>query len=94
MYALADKWLRVRVGQDNLAVHDVLQGRPVPLADYMMELTGLDEGFVLFDLGALDQELEWSDSGEVEPGDYYYVRVTQLDGARAWSSPFWVGRNE
>ena len=24
-------------------------------------------------------------------GDYYYVRVTQLDGGRAWTSPFWVG---
>ena len=26
-----------------------------------------------------------------DAGDYYYVRVTQLDGARAWTSPFWVG---
>ena len=24
-------------------------------------------------------------------GDYYYLRVNQLDGARAWSSPWWVG---
>jgi len=24
-------------------------------------------------------------------GDYYYLRVTQLDGARAWSSSIWVG---
>jgi len=22
------------------------------------------------------------------PGDYVYLRVTQLDGGRAWSSPF------
>ena len=27
----------------------------------------------------------------VAPGDYYYVRVTQLDGGRAWSSPFFFG---
>jgi hypothetical protein len=36
----------------------------------------------------LDRELEWSDLGKLEPGDYVYVRVTQLDGGRAWSSPF------
>jgi hypothetical protein len=46
----------------------------------------------LVDLEApLDQTLEWSDLGAAAPGDYYYVRVTQIDGARAWSSPFWVG---
>ena len=26
--------------------------------------------------------------------DYYYVRVTQLDGGLAFSSPFWVGRKD
>jgi hypothetical protein len=36
----------------------------------------------------LDREFEWSDLGKVEPGDYVYLRVTQLDGGRAWSSPF------
>jgi hypothetical protein len=41
--------------------------------------------------GALDQGFTFTDMGEVHPGDYYYLRVTQLDGARAWSSPFWVG---
>jgi hypothetical protein len=40
---------------------------------------------------ALDREFEFTDMEEVAPGDYYYVRVTQLDGGRAWSSPFWVG---
>ena len=38
----------------------------------------------------LDQELSYTDlTGRA--GDYYYVRVTQLDGAHAWSSPFWIG---
>ncbi len=41
--------------------------------------------------GALDRNFAWSDLGEARDGDYYYVRVTQLDGAQAWSSPFWVG---
>ena len=48
--------------------------------------------FELVDVeGRMDQDLEWTDTGATAPGDYYYVRVTQLDGARAWSSPFWVG---
>jgi hypothetical protein len=41
--------------------------------------------------GALDRDVEFDDLGEARDGDYYYVRVTQLDGSQAWSSPFWVG---
>ena len=40
---------------------------------------------------ALDRDFEYTDMEGVRPGDYYYVRVTQLDSGRAWSSPFWVG---
>ncbi len=36
-------------------------------------------------------EIEFTDTGEMRPGDYYYVRADQLDGARAYSSPAWVG---
>ena len=40
----------------------------------------------------LDQTFEYTDTAPASGGgDYYYVRVTQIDGARAWSSPFWVG---
>ena len=39
----------------------------------------------------LDQSFEYTDLDAVAPGDYYYVRVTQLDGNQAFSSPFWVG---
>ena len=39
----------------------------------------------------LDQEFEFTDLDGIAPGDYYYVRVNQLDGGRAWSSPWWVG---
>lgn len=39
----------------------------------------------------LDGELDYADRSNPERGDYYYLRVTQLDGARAWSSPIWVG---
>jgi uncharacterized protein DUF3604 len=39
----------------------------------------------------LDRDFEFTDLENPAPGDYYYVRVTQLDSGRAWSSPFWVG---
>ena len=41
--------------------------------------------------GALDQEFRYTDQDDPKAGDYYYVRVRQVDGAMAWSSPFWVG---
>ena len=41
---------------------------------------------------ALDREFRYTDRGPAAPGDYYYVRVRQIDGAMAWSSPFWVGK--
>jgi hypothetical protein len=60
---------------------------------------------VVDDEAPLDRELEYVDLdaaggrsvsagvADTTPGtgDYYYVRVTQLDGGRAWTSPFWVG---
>ena len=42
------------------------------------------------DDGALDQDFVFTDTGDLKPDDYYYMRVRQLDGAIAWSSPFWV----
>ena len=31
----------------------------------------------------------FTDDGD--PGDWYYLRVEQVDGHFAWSSPWWVG---
>ena len=42
--------------------------------------------------GPLDQAFQFTDLESPGQGDYYYLRVTQLDGGRAWSSPFWVGK--
>ena len=39
----------------------------------------------------MDVQFDYTDSDSPEQGDYYYVRVTQLDGGMAWSSPIWVG---
>jgi len=41
--------------------------------------------------GAYDRQFEVVDRDLYGRGDYYYVRVKQLDGALAWSSPIWVG---
>ena len=35
-------------------------------------------------------QLEWEDKLRAQHGDFYYVRVTQRDGNRAWSSPIWL----
>ncbi|WP_157017985.1 DUF3604 domain-containing protein [Cryptosporangium arvum] len=42
----------------------------------------------LTSLGTREQRLHWTD--DVGDGAYYYVRVIQVDGEMAWSSPVWV----
>ncbi len=39
----------------------------------------------------MESEIDFLDTGALCPGDYYYVRIDQLDGARAYSLPVWVG---
>jgi hypothetical protein len=38
----------------------------------------------------MDARVEWIDERAVEGTDYYYVRVTTVDGEMAWASPIWV----
>lgn len=38
----------------------------------------------------LDYQEQFPDQGTSRPGDYYYLRVRQMDGAMAWSSPIWI----
>ena len=40
----------------------------------------------------LDFDVELTDESILSGANYYYVRVTQSDGHRAWSSPIWVDR--
>ena len=36
-------------------------------------------------------EIRWRDESPLTThGSYYYVRVVQADGQRAWSSPIWI----
>ncbi len=39
----------------------------------------------------LDRSFVFEDKVEAKAGDYYYLRVRQVDGGLAFSSPFWIG---
>lgn len=39
---------------------------------------------------AMDFEFAYEERTEPKPGDYYYLRVEQLDTNLAWSSPIWI----
>ena len=39
---------------------------------------------------AYELSMEYIDSGLLYHENYYYLRVTQVDGNMAWSSPIWV----
>ena len=43
-----------------------------------------------FEPGAGEAQLVWEDKEQARESDYYYVRVIQHDGNRAWSSPIWL----
>ncbi|MDQ1537020.1 MAG: hypothetical protein QOE58_1413, partial [Actinomycetota bacterium] len=45
----------------------------------------------LTSLGGTEQRLTWTD--DPDSSAYYYVRVIQIDGEMAWSSPVWVDRD-
>lgn len=40
------------------------------------------------------EKFEWKDESGGKPlpfwGEFYYIRVTQIDGEMAWSSPIWL----
>jgi len=40
--------------------------------------------------GPMDLEFSYRDLGPLRPGDYYRLRMEQLDGNKAWSSPVWI----
>ncbi|MEK7752783.1 MAG: hypothetical protein AAB654_12755 [Acidobacteriota bacterium] len=40
--------------------------------------------------GPADFDLNYQDRGPLKSGDYYYLRMEQLDTNKAWSSPVWI----
>jgi hypothetical protein len=81
--ALPAKKIQFRLG-------DLKEGKAVS----KRSIRGFDESVSLrllkYDL-ALDHEFEFIDTESPEQGDYYFIRVRQLDGGMAWSSPVWIG---
>jgi len=64
-------------------VHRNMEKMGVPLEFYV------DFDFVNPE-AAMDVEFEYRDREGLKAGDYYYVRMEQLDSGRAFSSPVWV----
>ncbi len=99
--------LRLEASLGTSSISSLLPGDEIPPIDLRIELGELRGSRVEYPLpvdghadrvsvqfvdpdAPLDQELSYTDlTGSA--GDYYYVRITQLDGAHAWSSPFWIG---
>ena len=49
-----------------------------------------NEDVFTFKLETAEAQLTWEDKQQAADGDYYYVRLIQRDGNRAWSSPIWL----
>ncbi len=60
----------------------------------VLEHTDSVSAQLIADGGGLDQDFEYTDRDRPREGDSYYLRVRQLDGAMAWSSPFWIDGGE
>ena len=73
-----------------ISMYDLRQGR-------IMRALSVDgyEDQISFELVDPDSEVdvgfEFTDETGVREGDYYYVRISQLDDHVAWSSPIFVG---
>ena len=61
---------------------------------YMQKMGVSPAVFVECDLvdtaGPLDVNFAYQDRAAPKSGDYYYLRVEQLNTAKAWSSPVWI----
>ena len=81
----------IPASQVRLPLADMRRGRlerSLPVADYP------DDGIVLRQVvnnGPREVEFSYVDDETPRQGDYYYVRVRQMNDAMAWSSPIWVG---
>ena len=62
--------------------------RAMPIDDYPDDRITLRR---LIRNGPRDVSFDYTDEDTPRQGDYYYVRVRQVNDAMAWSSPVWVG---
>jgi hypothetical protein len=73
-----------------LRLSDMQGGR----LEQAMPFQGYQDGIVVRRIvrdGKRDIEFQHTDEQDPRQGDYYYVRVRQVNDAMAWSSPIWVG---
>jgi len=73
-----------------LELADMQRGRleqPMPVGEYAdrIDVRLVDPGV------ADDVFFEFVDDGRVRHGDYYFVRIRQVNDAMVWSSPVWIG---
>ena len=66
-----------------------------PFKHSYLQAMGIDVAFVLeCELvnaeGPMDIDLDYEDREPPRPGDYYYLRMEQLDTNKGWASPVWV----
>ena len=68
---------------------------PNPFEHSYLKLMGLEAFFQLeCELvnaeGPMDVEFDYEDRESPQPGDYYYLRMEQLDTNKGWASPVWI----
>ena len=66
-----------------------------PYTHSYLKLMGIDVAFEIeFELvnaqAPMDIEFDFEDRDAPEPGDYYYLRMEQLDTNKGWASPVWI----
>lgn len=58
-----------------------------------LQVTLIRDGESVFEMTTDDGLIEFDHDESILPGEhYYYLRVDQSNGERAWSSPFWVSK--
>jgi hypothetical protein len=63
-------------------------------AESKRSIRGFEESIgvrLLKDDAPLDHDINFVDRESPRHGDYYFVRIRQIDGGMAWSSPVWIG---
>ena len=69
------------------------RGRCFPETGLELKINDNDTDKILIYKGtplAYELSMEYIDAGLLYHENYYYLRVTQIDGNMAWSSPIWV----
>lgn len=87
----------IRIPLETLRREGVFRGatEPLELRNSYMEKMGVPVRFaveaeLVREEQGLDVEFDFQDAQSMAPGDYYYLRVEQLDTVQAWSSPVWA----